>query len=105
MSSRPSIYATRTDEIIGTDDLMKRMTFCIRDQYTTLQVVSAVGGVIDGIRPRKSGSHQTPRWRKPDSNSWSLSRIWVVEFAPDSLLEEGGFEPPVPLANEMVTSS
>jgi hypothetical protein len=24
--------------------------------------------VIDGIRPRKSGSHQTPRWRKPDSN-------------------------------------
>src|SRR6266481_3378989 len=48
---------------------------------------------------------ETHRWRKPDSNSWSLSRIWVVEFAPDSLLEEGGFEPPVPLANEMVTSS
>ena len=24
--------------------------------------------VIDGIRPRKLGSHQTPRWRERDSN-------------------------------------
>ena len=31
--------------------------------------------VIDGIRPRKSGSHQTHRWREPDSKSWSLSRM------------------------------
>jgi len=29
---------------------------------------------IDGIRPRKSGSHRTHRWREADSNSWSLSR-------------------------------
>jgi hypothetical protein len=29
---------------------------------------SALGGVIDGIRPRKSGSHQTHRWREMDSN-------------------------------------
>jgi hypothetical protein len=30
--------------------------------------------VIDGIRPRKSGSHQTHRWRKGDSNRRSRSR-------------------------------
>jgi len=30
--------------------------------------------VIDGIRPRKSGSQLTPRWRKPDSNSQSHPR-------------------------------
>jgi len=29
---------------------------------------SVRGGVIDGIRPRKSGSHQTHRWREMDSN-------------------------------------
>jgi hypothetical protein len=27
---------------------------------------------IDGTRPRKSGSHRTPRWSKPDSNRQSL---------------------------------
>src|SRR5580704_11122574 len=27
--------------------------------------------VIDGFRPRKSGSQLTPRWSKPDSNSRS----------------------------------
>jgi hypothetical protein len=34
--------------------------------------------VIDGIRPRKSGSHQTHRWSKRDSNRRSLSRIWAA---------------------------
>ena len=29
--------------------------------------------VIDGIRPRKSGSQLTPRWRETDSNPWSLA--------------------------------
>ena len=28
---------------------------------------------IDGTRPRKSGSHRTPRWREPDSNPRSPS--------------------------------
>src|SRR6266550_1110617 len=30
--------------------------------------------VIGGIRPPKSGSHQTPRWRKTDSNHRSPAR-------------------------------
>jgi len=30
-------------------------------------------GVIDGMRPRKSGSQQTLYWRKADSNSRSRS--------------------------------
>jgi hypothetical protein len=29
------------------------------------------GNCLDGIWPRKSGSHQTPRWREGDSNPWS----------------------------------
>ena len=29
---------------------------------------SACGAIGDGIRPRKSGSHPTPRWRERDSN-------------------------------------
>jgi hypothetical protein len=28
-----------------------------------------------GMRPRKSGSHRTRRWRKADSNSWS--HLWM----------------------------
>jgi hypothetical protein len=35
--------------------------------------VGEMPGVIDGIWPRKSGSHQTPRWREPDSNHQSRS--------------------------------
>jgi hypothetical protein len=29
------------------------------------------------MRPRKSGSQQTRRWRKTDSNPWSRPRVWV----------------------------
>jgi hypothetical protein len=31
----------------------------------------ALPTAIDWTRPRKSGSHRTPRWRKADSNCWS----------------------------------
>jgi hypothetical protein len=47
--------------------------------------------VIDGIRPRKSGSHQTPRWREQDSNHRSRVtrpifqfRLWSVPRQPKS---------------------
>src|SRR6266478_1606424 len=33
--------------------------------------------VIDGIRPRKSGSHQIPGWRGPDSNHRSRESAWM----------------------------
>ena len=37
----------------------------------------AASPIIGGIRPPKSGSHPTLRWRKPDSNHRSLSRKCV----------------------------
>jgi hypothetical protein len=36
--------------------------------------IGEIPGVIDGIWPRKSGSHQTPRWTAADSNRRSLSQ-------------------------------
>jgi proline iminopeptidase len=36
--------------------------------------LAAAGRAGDGIRPRKSGSHRTPRWREVDSNHRSPSR-------------------------------
>ena len=81
-----------------------------------------------GMSMSSSGSHATPRWRKPDSNSQSHPRervsfddkptqipkamswadersaatmIQEIEFAPDSPLEGDGFELPVP--REMTT--
>ncbi len=52
---------------------------------------SVRGGVIDGIRPRKSGSHQTHRWREQDSNHRSRvtrpifqCRLWLVPRQPKS---------------------
>ena len=40
-----------------------------------------------GMSMSSSGSHATRRWRKQDSNPWSLSR-WetLVRFAADSLV-------------------
>jgi hypothetical protein len=38
--------------------------------------------VIDGIPPRKSGSHQTRRWREQDSNL--RSRVWQLLRKPPS---------------------
>jgi len=52
---------------------------------------------------KESSSHPTRRWRKVDSNSWSRFektapfKLTGTEFAPDSPLEEGGFELVVPL--------
>src|SRR6266446_7468951 len=39
-----------------------------------LRAIFAAMPVIDGIRSRKSCSHQTPRWREGDSNSRSPQR-------------------------------
>ena len=38
----------------------------------------ASGALIDGTRPRKSGSHRTPRWREMDSNFGSRTRHQAV---------------------------
>src|ERR1700730_234259 len=41
-----------------------------RARLASFQGLSLIGRLDDG--PRKPGSHQTPRWRKTDSNSRSL---------------------------------
>src|SRR5207253_10757188 len=50
--------------------------------------------VIDGIWPRKSGSHQTHRWSEVDSNCRSLSRNGSVSPAERELRkrEKGSLE-------------
>src|SRR6266404_6333456 len=48
---------------------------------------SQIPTVIDGISPRKLGSHWTLRWRKGDSNPRSLSRskrCWGTPSGPKS---------------------
>jgi len=69
------------------DRRMRRMPFSGPCPGTITR--SARGVVIDGIRPRKSGSHQTHRWRKTDSNCRSLSRECRLMFAEEKGLQVG----------------
>ena len=48
--------------------------------------------VIDGIRPRKSGSHQTHRWREQDSNHRSLGYCAAVHQGIRGCLRASGGE-------------
>src|SRR6266403_4972255 len=67
---RSSDY-TSMDHWVRLTRMLERGLF---DGLYLADVLAKSPTVIDGIRPRKSGSHVTHRWREPDSNHRFLLR-------------------------------
>jgi putative ATP-dependent endonuclease of OLD family len=61
--------------VLGRDRLVRDLTehdFYGSNPQAVDRIKIVPSTAIDGIRPRKLGSHLTHRWRKRDSNRWSL---------------------------------
>jgi len=67
---RSSDY-TSLDHWMRLSRMLERGLF---DGLFPADVLAKSATVIDGIRPRKSGSHQPHRWREPDSKHRSGER-------------------------------
>ena len=59
-----------------------RLAFLCRHLVEPKQLQRLGRTIIDGIRPRKLGSHWTLRWREPDSNHRSRSCEWLFWALP-----------------------